>query len=738
MPRTRRRSSRSHSILQAGTKEMGDLDTQFMSQKSLEYTGRLLQRFLIVDERLFKVIGWAWGHNIGILVKQLSESIGPIGDDEDDDHDPFNLADIPDALVGKFKLMSRSRLRRSIESLNQLNESWRKRLLNRHPSGIEKAMASLKKAFSLTGTETELCGFAFLTGTCEELHDLFFDCLEVQKLGRRHYLSTALGISGGELQKTLSGTLKRVGLISVDRLEIEIKREFLQTILTNPNPAEFSKSFFLPVQSNDVPLDSHFIEKAEIEHMKRLLSRRPKSSTHILLYGEPGTGKSSFANRLVQEIGVPSYDIVKDDENETTQKRNAILVCLEMTNHRDGSILIVDEADNVLNTRYSWLSRGETQDKGWLNQLLEAPGVRIIWITNDIEDIEPSVLRRFAHSVHFRKFGTRQRMKIWESVLRKYRMRKFVDSDDLETLAREFTVSAGAVEIAVRKAVEGGKPQKQEFLDTLKLTLKRHETLLNGGVERVHKDRIDENYSIEGLNIVGDLPSILKDLEAFDSYLRGGENDRRINMNLLFYGPPGTGKSELARYVSRKLDRELICKKASDLLNPYIGMTEKFIGEAFREAEREDAVLVIDEADTMLFNRDRAQRSWEISHTNEFLTQMERFRGMLICTTNRFKDLDSASVRRFNHKIEFKFLTPEGVLLFYERMLGLLTGKTLNNSETLALRNLRDLSPGDFKVVRDRFILKDPQRTTPSTLIELLRKEVMAKEVHSGGKRVGF
>ncbi len=76
-------------------------------------------------------------------------------------------------------------------------------------------------------------------------------------------------------------------------------------------------------------------------------------------------------------------------------------------------------------------------------------------------------------------------------------------------------------------------------------------------------------------------------------------------MNLLFHGPPGTGKSELARYIAKRLDREIICKRASDILDPYVGMTERKIREPFEEAEREEAILVIDEADTMLFNRER-------------------------------------------------------------------------------------------------------------------------------------
>lgn len=59
-------------------------------------------------------------------------------------------------------------------------------------------------------------------------------------------------------------------------------------------------------------------------------------------------------------------------------------------------------------------------------------------------------------------------------------------------------------------------------------------------------------------------------------------------MNLLFYGPPGTGKSELARYIACHLDKELICKKTSDILDSFVGGTEQNIKEAFEEAESEE------------------------------------------------------------------------------------------------------------------------------------------------------
>ncbi|MBF0241963.1 MAG: AAA family ATPase [Desulfamplus sp.] len=81
-------------------------------------------------------------------------------------------------------------------------------------------------------------------------------------------------------------------------------------------------------------------------------------------------------------------------------------------------------------------------------------------------------------------------------------------------------------------------------------------------------------------------------------------------------------------------DRSIVYKSISDIQSKWVGDTEKNIRSAFEEAEQEEAVLVFDEAGSMLFNREKAQRSWEMSFSNEFLNQMERFRGILICTTN--------------------------------------------------------------------------------------------------------
>jgi SpoVK/Ycf46/Vps4 family AAA+-type ATPase len=335
-----------------------------------------------------------------------------------------------------------------------------------------------------------------------------------------------------------------------------------------------------------------------------------------------------------------------------------------MTNDGDGSLIIVDEADSLLNTEESWRPVSNISDKGWLNQLLEEPGARMIWITNSIEDMEDSVLRRFAFSVHFPAFNRRQRFSLWESVLCRHHVRNHFKDEEINKLTARYPVSVAIINMAVTKALESSSADRTAFKEIMIMNLEAHWKLLNGGAKPKTGERIEDHYSIDGLNIDGNLPGILEQLDAFDRYLRAPDNRSIRNFNLLFHGLPGAGKSELARYVAKRLDRELMVKRASDIVSPYVGETEQNISRVFSEAEAMEAVLVIDEADSFLFNRERAVRSWEISHTNEFLTQMERFRGILICTTNRFSDLDAESVRRFNHKIGFHCLKPDGNIIF--------------------------------------------------------------------------
>ena len=155
-------------------------------------------------------------------------------------------------------------------------------------------------------------------------------------------------------------------------------------------------------------------------------------------------------------------------------------------------------------------------------------------------------------------------------------------------------------------------------------------------------------------------PLVLGKADYNLDYVACNDNIHRISEGLkqskkgriCCYGPPGTGKTAWAAWLAEQLDMPLLLRQGSDLLNCYVGGTEQNIAQAFEQAKTDNALLVLDEVDTFLFSREGANRSWERSQVNEMLTQIERFEGLMVVSTNLIEVLDPAALRRFDLKIE--------------------------------------------------------------------------------------
>ena len=196
---------------------------------------------------------------------------------------------------------------------------------------------------------------------------------------------------------------------------------------------------------------------------------------------------------------------------------------------------------------------------------------------------------------------------------------------------------------------------------------------------------------------------------------------------MLFYGPPGTGKTALARYIASELGRKCVTKRASDLMDKYVGENEKNIANAFRSAEREGHVLIIDEVDSFLFPRDVAVRSWEVSMVSEFLTSLEECRAFCICTTNLREKLDSAALRRFSYKVAFSYAGEAQIEALYRKLLSPLCADATEYfpKDVLALSTL---TPGDFHAVRQQYDSAFAEgRATHEKLLDALKRELSLK-----------
>jgi transitional endoplasmic reticulum ATPase len=694
-------------------------------------------RTLGLDEAFFDLLASGLNEDLGeILDRALKRFDGPRREEYGDLVDrcmdaQSRFTDIfPCILERAPKALERGLMKTFLEVLEERIQA----LSYRGQSQLEKSLQGIKKMFNLKDQEVGFCFFLYLNYLNPWLKTFFVDELHCQRLNRRKVMANALGLTNLEMDQVLQGTLRKIDFFSMDSDCLDINLDFL-FLFEDSGRANPMEKFFGKVLMNSIPLEFHTTVQDQLAHVLDLLKAKPQTSTHVLIYGPPGTGKTSFAQGVVKALGIPGYQVALDQENRSINRRTGIMTCLNMTNAGDGALILVDEADNILNTEFSWLFRGETQDKGWLNQLLEYPGARMIWITNEIEMIEPSVLRRFAFSLKFKAFTRNQRVQVWNNVLKQKKAKGLLTPAEIQEMATKYKVSPGVIALAVTKARETQGTRKG-FQKALRQGMEAYQTLANYGDRPRNRDQVEDCYSLEGLNLQGDIPKVLDQLERFGKFLEKDQNTI-ANLNLLFYGPPGTGKSQLARYLGKHLDREILTKRGSDLLSPFVGVTEKMIREAFEEAEREQAILVIDEVDSFLSSRDQAYRSWEITQTNEFLATMENYRGILICTTNRLKALDQASIRRFQYKLGFNYLNPEGVLVFYRKLLAPLVKRPLTQIFRDRLIQLQNLTPGDFKTVRDSYGFEE-ERLGHKDLVQALAEEARVKRLQRGESQIGF
>ena len=127
-------------------------------------------------------------------------------------------------------------------------------------------------------------------------------------------------------------------------------------------------------------------------------------------------------------------------------------------------------------------------------------------------------------------------------------------------------------------------------------------------------------------------------------------------LSVLFAGASGTGKTMAAEALADALALPLYRIDLSQVVNKYIGETEKNLARVFDVAEVSDSILFFDEADALFGKRTDVKDAHdrfaniEISY---LLERMERFKGLAILATNRRKDLDEAFTRRLRYVVEF-------------------------------------------------------------------------------------
>ena len=239
-------------------------------------------------------------------------------------------------------------------------------------------------------------------------------------------------------------------------------------------------------------------------------------------------------------------------------------------------------------------------------------------------------------------------------------------------------------------------------------------------------------YDLSVLNTSIPAEEIIGMVENAIEYGRKNPVDRR-GIRMLFYGVSGGGKTNLAHFIADSIGRKILSKHASDILGMYVGESEKQIAEAFNQARKENNILLFDEVDSFFRERSLASHRFEITETNEFLTQMENYDGIVICTTNLRQVMDKAMQRRFHIMVEFKALEAAGI----EKLLKVYFPQfDFEDDGLLQLCKYESVTPGDFGNLLARFRFMRPEKITSQYIIQELCKA--QEEKNYGKKTVGF
>ena len=602
---------------------------------------------------------------------------------------------------------------------------------------LQRNIERLGTMLRMSTCERQVLRVAVVVGSVRQFSDLFEHGMK-GLLDLRGALTAATGQSRQRIVMALraNSTLRRCGFFSSEHFDfcfgkaLELTDGLGDALLSSSfDEWRFLRRLIRPAPPPTLTLGDygHIPELDTVRRYLDGLGTRARKGANVLLYGAPGTGKTEFARALAAALKRDLHEVPNEDRDgdaiSGTERFKAYMLCQNILAQRSGQMVLFDEVEDVfgsgqgLGALFGFGRKAEDLRKSWVNETLESNAVPTIWACNSIEAMDAAYLRRFDLVVEVRAPGRVARRRMVDRYFRAGE----ISAACAERIADIESLPPAQISRAARvlRALRLGSVQKRdkEVLRVLEGSLRAM-----GVKGALHAAPLPDHYDPAFINTDANLDAIASGLA------------RTGSAQLCLYGPPGTGKTAFAHHLGRVLDRPVLVKRGSDLISMWLGDTEQKIAAAFAQARDDNAILVIDEADGFLRDRGGAQRSWEITQVNELLTQMEAFDGIFIASTNLIDSLDAASLRRFDFKLKFGYLTREQRRALVAK--ACVAGGSVATDAWAALDRLDAITPGDVANALRQCTVTG-QVPTVEVVIRLLAAE-QAMKPECRGRRIGF
>jgi len=506
----------------------------------------------------------------------------------------------------------------------------------------------------------------------------------------------------------------------------------------------------------------------------------------VLLHGPPGTGKTLLAKAVANESEA-NFILVNGPEIMNKyygQSEENIRKQFEQAEKNAPSIIFFDEFDAIASKREE--SYGELERRVVSQILTQMDGLKsrgkvvVIAATNRINSIDPALRRpgRFDREICINVPNKEGRLNILKIHTRNMPLTKDVNLNRLAEITHGF-VGADLAALCKEAAMNvlrrilpdlklGEKTQiPEEIYEKLKITQKDFDQAL-----RLVRPSAMREVLIEKPNVkwddVGGLSKIKQELiEAVEWPLKHSSAFKRLGIKppsgLLLYGPPGTGKTLLAKAVANESEANFILVRGPELLNKFVGESEKGIRKVFERAKQTaPTIIFFDELDSLAPKRGLSSDSQVTERVvNTMLSEMDGLEELndvvVIAATNRPDIIDSALLRpgRFDRFLLTVPPVKEGRLEIFK-----IHTKNMPLAKDVDLNNLADKTEGyvgadiqlvcreagllalreDFKskIVKNKFFLEALKKVKPSVSKEVMEEYQKLEEDYLSKTKAGL
>ena len=420
------------------------------------------------------------------------------------------------------------------------------------------------------------------------------------------------------------------------------------------------------------------IVDAEPRHRIEAALRSPKA--RLSLIGPQGVGRCTTFCALIGQSGQRVLEVTLADAmadlsrpaksaEDAPQLVRLAEIVREARLHQAALLFNLDSLDE--NTGLGWLRAHSSQVRSLLE---DVPGPLALSVTERGPLLH--ALLGDAPEVALRLPPTQGQHTLWRRALDVH-----LGEDASERLAKSlsatYRLTPGAIERAVESVSQGTRRTTPRFdLENLVHAIRRQIDHRLGWLAEPYAVELSLNEVVLTPEAREQIDEVLRYAQQSDTVYGkwgfGRHSPQGRGLSVMFSGPPGTGKTLTAGVLARELGRMLYRVDLSRIVDKYIGETEKNLAKVFDEAERAQAILLFDEADSLFAKRTSVKSSndrYANLEVNFLLQRLESFDGVSILTTNFVASIDEAFQRRIRFKITFPMPGPQERAALWKRLL---------------------------------------------------------------------